>query len=140
MRDFFKIIFQRRHYQSFLQGFLVLIFMETQILILMTYPHIFLPLPRHFHWPSALTNRFKRNINEELNQAMSTSSDIKTGKDCIFKKYLNYLRTFIYSVISPVHIKVGKDRIFKKCLNAGFLRTFIYSLLSAFDTISTPQD
>ena len=74
--------------------------METQILILMTYPHIFLPLPRHFHWPSALTNRFKKNINED--KAMSTCSDIKTGKDRIFKKYLNagYLRTFIYSVLN----------------------------------------
>ena len=104
----------------------------------MTYPHIFLPLPRHFHWPSALTNRFKRNINEELHQAMSTSSDIKAGKDRIFKKYLNadYVRTFIYAVLSTVDIKVGKDRIFKKCLNVGYLRTFIYSVFNAFDAIS----
>ena len=69
---------------------------------------------------------------------MSTSSDIKTGKGRIFKKYLNAdnLRTFIYSVLSTVDIKVGKDRIFKKFLNAGYLRTFIYSVLNAFDAIS----
>ena len=67
----------------------------------MTCPHIFLPLPTHFHWPSALINRFKRNINEELHQAMSASSDIKVGKDRIFT-FLNvcYLKTFIYSVLN----------------------------------------
>ena len=106
----------------------------------MTYPHIFYPIPSRFHWPSALTNRFKRNINEELHQAMSTSSDVKAGKDRIFNKYLNadYLRTCIYGVLSTstVDIKVGKDRIFKKCLNAGYLRTFIYSVFNAFDTLS----
>ena len=32
-------------------------------------------------------------------------------------------------------IKAGKDRIFKNCLNAGYPRTFIYSALNAFDTI-----
>ena len=70
---------------------------------------------------------------------MSTSSDIKEGKDRIFKKHLNagYLRTFIYSVFSTVDNKVGNDRIFKKCLNAGYLKTFIYSVLNAFDAIST---
>ena len=34
-------------------------------------------------------------------------------------------------------IKVGKDRIFKKYLNVGYPRTFIYSLLNAPDEIST---
>ena len=69
---------------------------------------------------------------------MSTSSDIKAGKDCILKKYLNagYLKTFIYLVFSTVDIKVGNDRIFKKCLNAGYLANFIYSVLSTFDAIS----
>ena len=107
----------------------------------MTYRHIFLPLPRHFHWPSALTNRFKRNINEELHQAMSTSSDIITGKDRVFEKYLNadYLKTFICSVLSTVDIKVGKDRIFK-FLNASYLKTFIYSALNASDAISAYWD
>ena len=33
-------------------------------------------------------------------------------------------------------IKLGKDHIFKKYLNAGYLRTFIYSVLNAFDAIS----
>ena len=68
-----------------------------------------------FHCPFAVPKRFKRNINEELRQAMRTSSDIKAGKDCIFKKYLNdgYPSTFIYSVLNAFDIKVGKDRIFK---------------------------
>ena len=84
--------------------------MKTQILILMRYPHIFLPLPRRFHWPSALTNSFKRNINEELHQAMNTSSGIQAGKNRIFNKYLNahYLRTFTYAVLSTVDIKWEK--------------------------------
>ena len=34
-------------------------------------------------------------------------------------------------------IKVGKDRIFKKYLNVGYPRTFIYSLLNAPDEIPT---
>ena len=69
---------------------------------------------------------------------MSTSFDIKAGKDHTFKNYLNagYLRTFIYSVLSALHIKLGKDHIFKKCLNAGHPRAFIYLVLNAFDAIS----
>ena len=70
---------------------------------------------------------------------MRTSSDIKAGKDRIFRKYLNagYPRTFIYSGLNACDIKVGKDHIFKKYLNAGYPRIFIYSVLNAFDGIST---
>ena len=82
--------------------------MATEILILMTYSHLFFCFQDTIHWPSAVTNRFKRNINEELHQAMSTSFDIKARK----------------------------DHIFKKCLNAGYPRTFIYLVLNAFDAIS----
>ena len=76
----------------------------------MTCPHnFFCYFQDTFHWSSTVPKRFKRNINEELHQAMRTSSDIK----------------------------VGKDRIFKKYLNVGYPRTFIYSLLNAPDEIST---
>ena len=37
-------------------------------------------------------------------------------------------------------IKTGKDRIFKKYLNAGYLRTFTYSVLNVFNAISAEQD
>ena len=54
----------------------------------------------------------KRNINEELDQAMSTRCDIEAGKNLIFKKHLN----------------------------AGYPGTFIYSVLNAFDDISAHYD
>ena len=75
---------------SFPQGFLVLIFVATEILILMTYPHIFFPTS-HTTFIDHLIYLIgsRRNINEKLNQAISTSSDIKTGKDPILKKNLN---------------------------------------------------
>ena len=71
--------------------------------------HFFLYFQDTFHWSSAVTKRFKKNINEELHQAIRTSSDIKVGKDCILKKYLN----------------------------AGYPRTSMYSVLNAFDDLST---
>ena len=51
-----------------------------------------------FHLPK----RFKRNMNEELHQAMETSSNIAVENDHIFKKHLDvgYPRNFIYSVFS----------------------------------------
>ena len=75
---------------SFPQGFLVLIFVTTEILILMTYPHIFFATS-HTTFIDHLIYLIgsRRNINEKLNQAISTSSDIKTGKDPILKKNLN---------------------------------------------------
>ena len=51
-----------------------------------------------FHLPK----RFKRNMNEELHQAMETIPDIAVENDHIFKKHLDvgYPRNFIYSVFS----------------------------------------
>ena len=63
--------------EGILEGFLVLIFMKSQIFILMTYPHLFCCFQDTFHWPSAVS---KININEELDQAMGTSCDIEAGK------------------------------------------------------------
>ena len=55
-------------------------------------------MKKTFHWSSAVPKRFKRNINEELHQAMRTSSDIKVGKDRMF------------------HIRITKcDRRITKC-------------------------
>ena len=63
--------------------------------------HLFCYLQDTYHWSSAVPERFKGNINEELYQAMITSTDIEVVKDLIFKKYLNagYPRTFTYSVL-----------------------------------------
>ena len=71
--------------------------------------HFFCYCQDAFHWLSAVPKRFKRNINEELHQAIGTNSDIK----------------------------VGKDRISKKYLDAGYPRNFIHSLLKSFDDLST---
>ena len=75
---------------SSLKGFLVLIFVATEILILMTYPHIFFATS-HTTFIDHLIYLIgsRRNKNEKLNPAMSTGSDIKTGKDPILKKNLN---------------------------------------------------
>ena len=74
---------------SFPQGFLVLIFMTSQILMLMAYLHIFCYFQDTFHWSSALPKKFKKNINKALHQAIRTGSDNEVGKDRIFKKHLN---------------------------------------------------
>ena len=52
---------------------------------------------------------------------MRTSSNIKAGKNRMFKKYLNagHPRNFIFSVINAFDIKVGKYRIYKKYLNTS---------------------
>ena len=67
------------------------IFMTSRILILITdiFALFFCCFQDTFHWSSSLTKKFKRNIKEELQQAMRTSSDIKVGKDRIFNKHLN---------------------------------------------------
>ena len=79
-----------KKFLSFPQGFLVLIFVATEILILMTYPHIFFPTS-HTTFIDHLIYLIgsRRNIIEKLNQAMSASSDIKAVKDPILKKNLN---------------------------------------------------
>ena len=71
----------------------------------MTYLHIFFCYFQDtFHCLSTVPKRSKRNINEELHQAIRTSSDIKVGKDHTFKKYLNagYPRTFIIQYSIPL--------------------------------------
>ena len=79
-----------KEFLSSLKGFLVLIFVATEILILMTYPHIFFATS-HTTFIDHLIYLIgsRRNKNEKLNPAMSTGSDIKTGKDPILKKNLN---------------------------------------------------
>ena len=74
--------------------------MATQILLLMTYPHIFFPASKIPSYLSAVYN-IQEKHNEELHPAMRTNSDMEVRKGFIFKKYLNvrYLRTFIYSVL-----------------------------------------
>ena len=84
-----------------------------------------------FHSLSAVTSKFKRNINEELQQAMSTSSDIKAGKNRIFKKDLNagHLRRAFTLDLETADLVTFTEEILNQKLH--FLCSVIYSVLSA---------